>query len=44
MFSQTIEWNTGAIIGTAIAGAFITSQIWFLGKYVLALGHLGMLF
>ncbi len=44
MFSQTIEWDAGAIIGAAITGAFIAAQIWFIGKYVFALGHLGMLF
>ena len=44
MCSQTIEWNAGAIVGTAIACAFLTSQVWFIGTYIFALGYAGMLF
>lgn len=41
---KDIEWNTSSIISALVAVGFITLQVYLVGKHMVGLSMIGMLF
>ena len=41
---KNIEWNVSAIITATIASVFVAAQVYLVGKHLIGLKLLGMLF